>query len=278
MKHYTIALSSGASPCGSASLTCYVPDPSEKIRRSKHPAVLICPGGAYYFTNDREAEPIAFAYLAKGCACFVLRYSCRPASYPEGIREVALAMEYLTSHAEELHLDPDALVLCGFSAGGHLAANYAVRWNQPDFFDRWGGSSGTAVLPRPAALILGYPVITAGPDAHALSIENLTGKNPEAIAEVSLENQVTEAMVPTYLWHTAADEMVPVQNSLLFASALAKNNIPFELHIYPEGAHGLSLCDERTAEFDRHRNLYCRSWFEESWKFLEKYLPPGCFQ
>lgn len=115
---------------------------------------------------------------------------------------------------------------------------------------------------RPDALILSYPVITSGPFAHRGSFENLLGSDPSAelLEEVSLELHVSEKTPPTFLWHTYADEAVPLENSLLFAGALRAHGVPFELHVYPEGSHGLSLATEETSD-DRHDpNPHASSW------------------
>ena len=119
---------------------------------------------------------------------------------------------------------------------------------------------------RPDATILCYPVITTGEYAHKDSIRNLTGEDDvtsESWRELSLENQVDENTPPTFLWHTYEDTIVPVENSLLYASALRRNKIPFELHIYPKGDHGLSLCTEEEL---RTRSVFSRSynWMELS--------------
>lgn len=207
------------------------------------PAVLVCPGGGYHFTSAREATPIAMEFLAAGIDAFVLHYSCAPdgVSFPTQLLQVLKAVQTIRENAEEWNIDPDKIVVCGFSAGGHLAASSGVFWNA-EFLKKYGFSGE---LHKPNGLILAYPVITSGDQAHRGSFENLLQGQytEEMLALTSVENQITEHTPPTFLWHTFTDTGVPPQNSLLFASALAAHKVPFELHIYPEGSHGLSLAN-----------------------------------
>lgn len=225
------------------SFTGYILENSaEYCSDRKRPAVLICPGGGYAFTSDREATPIAMSFLAAGISAFVLRYSCAPdgVRFPTQLCEAAAAMKVIRSHAAEWNLDEKRIAVCGFSAGGHLAASLGVFWNSDLLKDRGLGGESC----RPDAMVLSYPVITSGPKAHRGSFENLLGDqaNDETMLTLtSLEKQVTADTPPAFLWHTWTDGGVPVQNSLLFASALAEQGIRAELHIYPRGGHGLSL-------------------------------------
>ena len=230
-------------PDKAVSFTGYILENSaEYCSDRKRPAVLICPGGGYAFTSDREATPIAMCFLAAGISAFVLRYSCAPdgVRFPTQLCEAAAAMKVIRSHASEWNLDEKRIAVCGFSAGGHLAASLGVFWNSDLLKERGLGGESC----RPDAMVLSYPVITSGPKAHRGSFENLLGDqaNDEAMLTLtSLEKQVTADTPPAFLWHTWTDGGVPVQNSLLFASALAEQGIGAELHIYPRGGHGLSL-------------------------------------
>lgn len=239
-------------------LTTYIIDNSVEIdSERKRPLVLICPGGAYGFTSDREAEPIALKMNALGFHACVLRYSVAPMDFPAALIDLCEAVYCVRSYAAEWNVDSDRIIVAGFSAGGHLAASLGVYWNAP--FIRKYSPHCTSELIKPNALLLSYPVITAGEFAHKGSIVNCLGDSkhivgdfvPEAdkdpTLQLSLEKLVNTHVPPTFLWHTYADEAVSVENSLLFASALRKNNVPFELHIFSQGPHALGLATEETA-------------------------------
>lgn len=239
-------------------LSTYIIDNSPEIdSERKRPLVLICPGGGYAFTSDREAEPVALKMNSFGFHSCVLRYSTAPMDFPASLLDLCEAMYYVRSHAKKWNVDSDRIVVAGFSAGGHLAASLGVYWNAP-FIQKYSPHCTSDCI-KPNALLLSYPVITAEEFAHKGSIVNCLGgsKNivgtfvPDAYndpnSQLSLEKLVNEHVPPTFLWHTHADEAVPVENSLLFASALRKNKIPFELHIFSQGVHGLGLATEETA-------------------------------
>lgn len=242
-----------------ARLTTYIQMHSNDIAIWKRPLILICPGGGYEFTSDREAEALAIRFLAMGCHAAVLRYSCAPAVYPAALLELAKSVAYLRSRAQEWHIDPDKIMIQGCSAGGHLAASFGVFWKE-DFIMEGAGVSRE--LLRPNGLILCYPVITSGEYAHRQSFYHLLGgRYEELVDKMSLENQVNADTPGTFIWHTFTDTSVPVQNSLLFVDALCRNGIETEFHMYPVGGHGLSLADEQTAGPDgRGIQKECASW------------------
>ena len=198
-------------------LYTYFLDSSIEMRpNEKRPVILMCPGGGYEMTSDREAEPMAMRFLAMGYHVAILRYSVSPARYPVALQQVAESVLYLKDHAEEFHIDPEKIVVQGCSAGGHLAANYGVAWNSP-FLTKLMGMGKNPEQLRVAGLLLCYPVITSGEKAHEGSFRNLLGDQYEKKkAELSLEDQVTPDTPPTFLWHTATDDTVPVENSLYF--------------------------------------------------------------
>ena len=208
-------------------------------------AVVVVPGGGYEFTSEREGEPIASQFYAAGYHAFVLWYSVSPHRHPQPIRDLSRAMVLIREQAAQWHVDPDKIAVIGFSAGGHLAASLGVHWNKP-----W--LSGDASLPegmnQPNALILSYPVISSGTSAHRGSFLSLLGERASAEANrmMSLEKQVGAQVPPVFLWHTVADSLVPVENSLLFAGALREAGVSFELHLFPDGGHGLSLATAET--------------------------------
>ncbi|MDR0406083.1 MAG: alpha/beta hydrolase [Clostridiales bacterium] len=211
----------------------------------KKGAVLIFPGGGYVMTSWREAEPIAAWVNAAGYHAFVLNYSVAPNKHPQPLLDAAKAIRVIREHAETWRVDADKIAVCGFSAGGHLAASLGVHYDAPYLQTEEGAD---AEKNRPNALILCYPVITSGDRAHRGSFDNLLGKDAseEMLHYMSLEKQVKPNTPPAFLWATFNDGAVPVESSLTFAAALRENGVPFELHIFPDGVHGLSLCNQQT--------------------------------
>lgn len=255
-------------------LYTYFLDSSIEMRpNEKRPVILMCPGGGYEMTSDREAEPMAMQFLAMGYHVAILRYSVSPARYPVALQQVAESVLYLKNHAEEYHIDPEKIVLQGCSAGGHLAANYGIAWNRP-FLTKLMGVENDPERLRVAGLLLCYPVITSGEKAHEESFRNLLGEQyEEKKEELSLENQVTPDTPPTFLWHTATDETVPVENSLYFFQACLQQGVSAELHIYPVGGHGLSLANEETCRANGIGvQKECQSWIGLAQTWLEEIL------
>lgn len=255
-------------------LYTYFLDSSIEMRpNEKRPVILMCPGGGYEMTSDREAEPMAMQFLAMGYHVAILRYSVSPVHYPVALQQVAESVLYLKNHAEEYHIDPEKIVLQGCSAGGHLAANYGIAWNRP-FLTKLMGVENDPERLRVAGLLLCYPVITSGEKAHEESFRNLLGEQyEEKKEELSLENQVTPDTPPTFLWHTATDETVPVENSLYFFQACLQQGVSAELHIYPVGGHGLSLANEETCRANGNGvQKECQSWIGLAQTWLEEIL------
>lgn len=211
----------------------------------RRPVIVLCPGGGYEMTSDREAEGVAMQFLAAGCHAVVLRYSVWPAVYPAALLQLAQTVLYLRENADTYHIDRNRVIVQGSSAGGHLAASLGVFWNRP-FLSQTLETDSLRL--RPDALLLCYPVITSGTKCHEGSFRHLLGERLEELREdMSLEKQVTAETPQTFLWHTAVDDCVPVENSLLFLRALLDRQVPAELHVYPVGGHGLSLATEETA-------------------------------
>jgi acetyl esterase/lipase len=241
--HETVEAASGEK----AELSGYVIENSEEMHPNRvRPTVVICPGGGYSMVSAREAEPVAERFVGMGYNAFVLRYSCAPARFPVALEQAAAAMALLRSKAREWNIDSDAIVIAGFSAGGHVAASLATLWNKP--VSGAAGFDPEAI--RPNGLMLGYPVITSGELAHRDSFVKLLGEkadDAEALRQVSLELQVDEDTPKTFLWHTMTDDVVPVENSTMFALACKNHNVSVEAHLYPHGGHGLSLGTQETS-------------------------------
>ncbi|MBP5249473.1 MAG: alpha/beta hydrolase [Lachnospiraceae bacterium] len=232
-----------------ALLTCYIRDYYDSFDKDrKRPAILVCPGGAYQYTSEREAEPVALKFSGMGYQTFVLDYSCSPtgAEYPTALTQALASIKYIRENAEEWHIDPKKITVMGFSAGGHLAANVSVDHENEAVLKAIGAKKNEC---RPDACVLCYPVISSGKWAHRGSIDNLMGskKSDELQEHLSLENRVNTDTPPTFLWHTWADGSVPVQNTLLYALALKDKNVTAEVHIFPFGGHGLSLANAETS-------------------------------
>ena len=246
-------------------LHCYLLDQIRDYVPPLRPAVLVCPGGAYAFTSDREAEPVAMKFLAAGIPTFILRYSVAEVSdakFPTSLCELSVAVATIKKHAQEWRIDPERIYVCGASAGGHLTASLAVHWNKEMV---WKAAGLTYGENKPAGTILMYPVISSGEKQHAGSFINLMGETetPELREFLSLEKQVGDHTPPSFIWHTFSDNLVPVENSLLYASALAEKKIPFELHIYPRGLHGLSLANDVTSLENPDMEVpECQEWID----------------
>ncbi len=263
----------GSSP--DARLITYIQDYSDSLALRERPLMLLCPGGGYAYTSDREAESMALQFLAMGYHAAVLRYSCAPSRYPTALLELAASVKLIREHAEQWHVDTDKLVIQGCSAGGHLAASFAMFWNRDWLRERTGimdTDPGHSLL-RPNGLLLCYPVITSGEFAHRGSFESLIGDLPrreELLEQVSLEKQVNGDVPPAFIWHTYEDQSVPVENSLLLVSALRRAGIPTEFHMYPRGGHGLALATALTQTSDGNCvQPECAGWINLAHTWLE---------
>ena len=231
--------------------------------------LLIIPGGAYQYCSDREAEPIALRMLAEGFNCFILRYTCKTV-YPAPHKEIAFALDYLKKHHEEFHILDLNLSLVGFSAGGHLAASYAVTYKEMAKLMKLNEEDI-----KPFALILGYPVITLMDEQHTHKTTRylITGDNKELIEKLSVEKHVASDFPPTYIFSTKEDQAVPVQNSYLLIEELKKHNIPYQAHIFEKGIHGGSLFTRAVYPTFSKQNEEAESnsiWATEAAEFINK--------
>lgn len=228
--------------------------PPDDVRRW---AVVICPGGGYWQLAPGESEPVALAFLAAGVQAFVLDYSLQPVRYPAALMELASSVAWVRAHAAEFGIDPHRIAVCGFSAGGHLAGCVSNLWEHPVL-------EPLGLRPeemRPDASILCYPVVSADPGfGHLLSFQRLLGKDASVPPELSLERSVTKRTPPTFLWATVTDNTVPVENSMVYAAALRRAGVPFELHLYGDGPHAMGLATPESARSAEYENPHAATW------------------
>lgn len=241
-----------------AELHDYTLDISKEMGLRRRPAIIICPGGGYEFLSDREGQAVAMRFASHGVNAFVLKYSvCTP--FPASLLEVADAIKFVRENADRFDIDPHKILVCGFSAGGHLAASIGTLWNSEYLKNILGNTE----IYKPDGMVLSYPVITSGTFCHQGSIDSIIGKEPskEMLELVSLEKNVDEGTPKTFIWHCADDGCVPPENTIDFIKALSNSHVSFEAHIFPYGGHGLALSDRSTAGYDGHINPMCATWF-----------------
>ena len=234
--------------------------------RKNYPVVVVLPGGSYEYCSVREGDPIAFEYFCAGYNVILLKqYSVNEnASEYRAVLDVYRTIQIIRENAAEWNCS-DLIAVCGFSAGGHLAATTGVMWNHKEVHDRLTTHEFDH---KPNAMILSYPVIVSNEFAHVNSISHISGAEP-GTAEYnywSMDQHVNQDTVPAFLWHTVDDTCVPVENTLAMLNALQKNHISYECHLFPEGVHGSSNCSEETGSY----NPYAGRWMEMSIQWLNK--------
>ncbi len=254
-------------PVKGGEFACYLADyplddPLVGGKRWKRPAVIVVPGGGYAFTSKREEEHVATYFLAKGFQAFSLNYLVKPdgVSYPEQLIELGSAVDYIKKHAEEFHVNPDEIFVVGFSAGGHLTANLAVDYKSVPAL------AGAPLDCKPRGVCLSYPVINYS--GHPGSFHNLLGgyneeEKNQLMEELSLDQKVDEDTVPCFIWTSAKDDCVDPRNSIDFARACATNGVPFTLHVYPFGGHGVS-----TDDLEVNEERFFNDWLEDCMAFF----------
>ena len=210
-------------------------------------SIVIFPGGGYGSLAEHEGTGYAEFFAEHGITAYVLKYRLGSNGYrhPTMLNDAARAVRMVRAFAQRDGLDPHRIGIIGSSAGGHLASTLATHFDatKPDGPKLEAGDAYDRESSRPDLVVLCYPVISLGEFAHAGSRKNLLGDNPPAdlVQNLSNELQITKDTPPTFLWHTAEDKAVPVENSLMFAAALQRAHVPFSLHIYEKGPHGLGL-------------------------------------
>ncbi|HKX30717.1 MAG TPA: alpha/beta hydrolase [Blastocatellia bacterium] len=231
----------GTQPDDIPSIQLYQP-PAAKATGA---AIIVCPGGGYARLAPHEGHDVAVWLNSLGVTAVVLKYRHAPNyGHPAPMQDALRAIRTVRAKAAEWKLDANRVGIMGFSAGGHVASTAATHFDT-------GNPSATDPIEklsaRPDLLVLCYPVVTMTlPYAHSGSRQNLLGKepSPELVDLMSNEKQVTEKTPPTFFFHTEDDKGVPVENSLYFAAALRKAKVPYEMHIYETGRHGVGLASD----------------------------------
>lgn len=236
----------------------------KKIR----PAMLVVAGGGYTMVSDREKEPIAMSYLSQSYNAFTLDYSVYPIKFPYQLIEGCMAVAYIKENAEKLCVAPDKVAAAGFSAGGHLCGMLATLYDDEEVKNVLGDKTA---LCRPDAVVLSYPVITSGEYAHRGSVDYLSGSDKAVLSKISLENRVSKKSSPAFIWCTVDDNAVPSENSLMMAAAYKKAGVPFELHMFESGPHGISTAKKETALYGDEKGLinpHVARWIDLSVEWL----------
>ncbi len=208
------------------------------------PCVVVLPGGGYRNRARHEGAPIAEFFNGQGFHAVVVDYRVAPNRFPAGLSDVQRAIKILRCRSDEWRIAPDRIVICGFSAGGHLAASSILYADMTPDGVKDETDSANCI---PNGAILGYPVISLNSDfGHEGSGKNLLGEEnyDKEKTEHYLPAKVTQKTPPVFMWHTSDDPVVNVKNSLTFATALRDHNIPFEMHIFPHGPHGTGLAED----------------------------------
>ncbi len=257
---------------GGARLVGYLRDVSDKMPGYDiRPAVVVMPGGGYEYCSDREADPVAMNFLNAGYQVFTLYYTVAETT-PAPLKFAPLldalrAVRHIRQNAASLCVQPDKIAVCGFSAGGHLAASTALLCKESALNAQPDAPFADAC---PNAVVLAYPVITSGEYSHQGSIDNLAGTDEALRKTFSLENQTRRDLPPFFIWHTVEDGAVPVQNSLLLAQALTRDGVSYELHLFPHGEHGSSTCTNEVGSPSAHNAAWvglCLDWLAGVFSF-----------
>lgn len=255
-------------------LQCWLADypmDGEKNENWKRPALIVVPGGGYGMVSKREGEPIASYFYAKGFQVFILTYLCQPQGvrYPEQLLELASAVDYVRKNAKEFDVNADEVFAVGFSAGGHLTGNLAVEYAEV------AEKAGVELDCKPTAVGLCYPVIssTHGHFGSYVNLLNGYSEDEQAVlkSKLNLDERVNEQTPPAFLWATASDAVVPADNTLRYALAMARNNRPYEVHVYPEGIHGLSACNMEICQDGDEGTKNMARWMDDCAAFFRRF-------
>lgn len=268
----------------------------------KRAVVVICPGGGYISTSDREAEPVALKFLAKGIHAIILRYTTyydqlpeniaqKPvgnpkSAYPNPLFDLARTLQLIHEKADDWFIDTNKIILCGFSAGAHLVASLGTEWDGDLLKKKLNCDSK---ILKPSGLILGYGAYDfslfseASRQTEDLRVKIFVdlinratfGTESPSLSQydaISPLRKITDKTPPCFLWHTANDTVANVDNSLRFAKELSKSGVPFELHIFQSGQHGLSTSDQTLSLNKQDYEESVSIWLELCFVWLDKLL------
>lgn len=227
------------------------------------PAVVVLPGGAYEYCSDREAEPIAMKYFAAGYSTFILRYSVRPDLFPQPLYEVFALLAHIRKNPALYYVAPAKIAVCGFSAGGHLAAASGTMWKDPGIARVLGD---TLYDFRPDGMILCYAASCL--NLEGLSLHLTSGANPGLLPPI--DKKIDAQTSPAFFWSTFEDTIVDVEDALTMGKCMKKAGVPFEMHIYPHGPHGLALGDRYSCKKGKEHQIvpHIQSWMPLSVQWL----------
>ncbi len=279
-------------------LSTFLWEPSTELYAGPRPAILVCPGGAYLNCSDREADPIALRFAAMGYHAFVLRYSTyfgkagfpapgcsdftpnTDSQYPGPLRDLGKAFLTIRDHAQEWNVDIDRVAVCGFSAGAHNSAMYGAYWNAPVLTEHFGRPAEDF---RPAACILSYPltdytILESSLSPMAKMLFRMSNTAYFGAEHPTQEQQLTASPAllvgpqtpPTFIWHTAGDNLVPVSQSTSMIANLAAQKVPFEAHIFEDGPHGLAASDQASAGDLSQIDFRAAEWLSLAQSWLQK--------
>ncbi len=268
-EYFKIPRPDGAS--GYLKVYCHSPLPEMPVKHVRS-AMLIVAGGGYEFVSQREDEPVAIEFLSKGFNCFSLMYTVKTMGYPVQLTEICMAMGFIRENAEKYSINPEHISAVGFSAGGHLVGLLAERYDDINVIKLLRRN---CELFKPNAIILSYAVL----DFSVIDMKHATrkvitnGEDKKLIKYLDIVSNVSDKCPPAFIWATKEDNLVNAQDSLKFALEYQKLNLPYELHIFEKGWHGLSLGNEEVNYDDKGNGLTfdCRQWVDLAVKFLKNH-------
>lgn len=226
-------------------LTALAPSPCREVKKKLRPAMLVIPGGAYTHVAELEGEPVAVAFLKEGYATFLLDYEVNTV-YPAPLLQAAMAMRYIRENAEKYGIDPHRVCVLGFSAGGHLAGLLSTMYDRSEVVNALGK---VGIEIRPDATVYAYAVVsTEAGVGHSETVETITGGDQNLLSLLSVDKAVHKNTPPAFIWHTRNDNSVPVENAYRLAKAYEQQGILYELHVFANGPHGLSLSNMETGD------------------------------